>query len=125
MAAAGCASSDTPKSLAPSSNWAWQNRGSACTWAYNRIEREDDRWPRRLVWCLPMRVLVEQTWEVARAICAKMPSDSKPGVTVLMGGEDTEEWYLESILRAADVEASRLTTGDPVFVVELQLQKDG
>ena len=30
-------------------------------WVYHRVERKDDRWPRRLVWSLPMRVLVEQT----------------------------------------------------------------
>jgi CRISPR-associated endonuclease/helicase Cas3 len=30
-------------------------------WLYHRVERNDDRWPRRLVWMLPMRVLVEQT----------------------------------------------------------------
>jgi len=29
--------------------------------ADGRHERPDDRTPRRLIWCLPMRVLVEQT----------------------------------------------------------------
>lgn len=31
------------------------------TWLWNRIVRRDSAWPRRLVLCLPMRVLVEQT----------------------------------------------------------------
>ena len=35
--------------------------GVLLAWAYNRIHRGDNSWPRRLVWCLPMRVLVEQT----------------------------------------------------------------
>ena len=52
-------------------------------------------WPRRLVWCLPMRVLVEQTVEVAKALSQRMPEEHRPGVAVLMGGEDTEPWFLE------------------------------
>ncbi|HWL15953.1 MAG TPA: DEAD/DEAH box helicase, partial [Opitutus sp.] len=30
-------------------------------WLWNRIARGDESWPRRLVYCLPMRTLVEQT----------------------------------------------------------------
>ena len=33
--------------------------GVLSAWLWNRMERKDDSWPRRLVWCLPMRVLVE------------------------------------------------------------------
>lgn len=50
-----------------------KTEGVLAAWAYHRIERGDDRWPRRLVWCLPMRVLVEQTVEVAQAISQRMP----------------------------------------------------
>jgi hypothetical protein len=32
-------------------------------WLWNRVARSDDAWPRRLVYCLPMRTLVEQTSE--------------------------------------------------------------
>jgi hypothetical protein len=32
-------------------------------WTCHGVERQDDRWPRRLIWTLPMRVLVEQTAE--------------------------------------------------------------
>jgi len=63
------------------------------TWLYHRIERNDERWPLRLVWCLPMRVLVEQTVAVAHSIAAAVTP--KAGVAVLMGGEDMEEWYLQ------------------------------
>jgi CRISPR-associated endonuclease/helicase Cas3 len=29
-------------------------------WLWNRVQHQDQRWPRRLVYCLPMRTLVEQ-----------------------------------------------------------------
>ncbi len=32
--------------------------GVLSAWAYNRLVRGDESWPRRLVWCLPMRTLV-------------------------------------------------------------------
>jgi len=55
--------------------------------------------PRRLVYCLPMRVLVEQTVENARAMLAKLAdSPATPGaigVHVLMGGEVADEWALD------------------------------
>ncbi len=31
----------------------------ACT--YHRLHRNDSTWPNRLIWCLPIRTLVEQT----------------------------------------------------------------
>jgi CRISPR-associated endonuclease/helicase Cas3 len=30
-------------------------------WLWNRVQHQDPKWPRRLVYCLPMRTLVEQT----------------------------------------------------------------
>ena len=33
--------------------------GVLAAWTWHRIRQGDDRWPRRLIWCLPMRVLVE------------------------------------------------------------------
>jgi CRISPR-associated endonuclease/helicase Cas3 len=32
-------------------------------WLWNRVQLQDQKWPRRLVYCLPMRTLVEQTEE--------------------------------------------------------------
>ncbi len=57
------------------------------------------RTPRRLVYCLPMRVLVEQTAREARSWVENLENagEIKPGqikVHVLMGGVDTEEWHL-------------------------------
>ncbi len=43
-----------------------KTEGVLAAWSYHRLIRGDERWPRRLVWCLPMRVLVEQTEQVAR-----------------------------------------------------------
>src|SRR6266478_8333174 len=30
-------------------------------WLWNRVQPQNPKWPRRLVYCLPMRTLVEQT----------------------------------------------------------------
>ena len=30
-------------------------------WLWNRVQLQNPEWPRRLVYCLPMRTLVEQT----------------------------------------------------------------
>src|SRR5207253_5170376 len=38
-----------------------KTEGVLAAWGFNHLHRSDDQWPRRLVWCLPMRVLVEQT----------------------------------------------------------------
>jgi CRISPR-associated endonuclease/helicase Cas3 len=68
--------------------------GVLATWSYHRLNRADAGWPRRLVWCLPMRVLVEQTEQVAIDLTAKMPEAQRPMVHVAMGGEDAGEWHL-------------------------------
>lgn len=71
-----------------------KTEGILATWSYHRIFRGADDWPRRLVWCLPMRVLVEQTEEAARRLVSRMPEEVRPSVHVAMGGEDTGEWFL-------------------------------
>ena len=77
--------------------------GVLAAWSWHRIICGNGRWPRRLVWCLPMRVLVEQTDAVARAAFGTAgllwdPANDhggKVGVHVLMGGTDTGgEWSL-------------------------------
>lgn len=77
--------------------------GVLAAWLYHRVERNDDRWPRRLVWMLPMRVLVEQTAdEVARCLArlgllwqSGTDHRGKVGVHLLMGGADQGgEWNL-------------------------------
>jgi CRISPR-associated endonuclease/helicase Cas3 len=75
-------------------------------WLWNRVAHPDvthhDTWPRRLVYCLPMRTLVEQTrdetrlWVRRLAEAGLIPATHKPRVVVLMGGENLEpherEW---------------------------------
>lgn len=72
-------------------------------WIYHRVERNDDRWPRRLVWTLPMRVLVEQTADEVRRCVERLhllwqpgtDHRGKVGVHLLMGGVDQGgEWNL-------------------------------
>lgn len=69
-------------------------------WMYRRLfAREDIRTktPRRLVYCLPMRTLVEQTrnecskW-IDRLVAGGVLKDGDVTVHVLMGGEDTARW---------------------------------
>lgn len=72
-------------------------------WLYHRVERADPRWPRRLVWALPMRVLVEQTEDVVRNAVTALglvwdsatDHEGKVGVHTLMGGADAGgDWHL-------------------------------
>jgi CRISPR-associated endonuclease/helicase Cas3 len=51
--------------------------------------------PRRLAYCLPMRVLVEQTRDEAKKWLKNLELSEKVRVHILMGGEDTEEWDLD------------------------------
>jgi CRISPR-associated endonuclease/helicase Cas3 len=52
------------------------------------------RTPRRLVYCLPMRVLVEQTRDNARNWLRDLAFQDEIRVHVLMGGEQTDEWEM-------------------------------
>lgn len=80
--------------------------GVLAAWSWHRVRRSDDSWPRRLVWCLPMRVLAEQTEAVARealdrvgllwsAASGNASHGGKVGVHLVMGGADPGgEWSL-------------------------------
>jgi len=50
--------------------------------------------PRRLVYCLPMRVLVEQTSDNAKTWLKNLDLQYTVGVHVLMGGEEAGDWDL-------------------------------
>ncbi len=66
-------------------------------WLFKRLQK-DSHTPRRLIYCLPMRVLVEQTQNNARKWIKNLvnsniiPADRKPSVHVLMGGEVDADW---------------------------------
>jgi CRISPR-associated endonuclease/helicase Cas3 len=76
--------------------WLWRRRFAG--------EQVRDVTPRRLVYCLPMRVLVEQTRDnvvtwlerlgLAAAGDSLGPQESPVTVAVLMGGEEATEWDL-------------------------------
>jgi CRISPR-associated endonuclease/helicase Cas3 len=67
------------------------------TWLFKRL-LNDPETPRRLVYCLPMRVLVEQTYTNAIQWIEKLtdgnilPNSRKPSVNMLMGGEVDQDW---------------------------------
>ncbi len=64
--------------------WLWRRR-----FAGETIRRVT---PRRLVYCLPMRVLVEQTKEAVETWLGNLGLQDEVRVYVLMGGEETEDW---------------------------------
>jgi CRISPR-associated endonuclease/helicase Cas3 len=77
--------------------WLWNRQNKV---ASASAESEPPPWPRRLVYCLPMRTLVEQTRDEAKKWLkdllwdGKEPHTGKVGLHILMGGEDTEAWDL-------------------------------
>jgi CRISPR-associated endonuclease/helicase Cas3 len=64
--------------------------GVLAAWCFHRVERGDRRWPTRLIWTLPMRVLVEQTLAEARKF---LPPEVE--VHGLMGGLAASDWHLQ------------------------------
>jgi len=73
-------------------------------WLWNRVVHSDvahrNTWPRRLVYCLPMRTLVEQTQSNVHGWLQKLDNrewdkisshENKVGLHILMGGEDREK----------------------------------
>ena len=79
-------------------------------WLWNRVILQslnsqqpatNSKWPRRLVYCLPMRTLVEQTrdnvktWlgNLAREFpCRELDWLTENSPVILMGGQDADEW---------------------------------
>ena len=61
-------------------------------WLWNRILKRRDDWLRRLVYCLPMRSLVEQICLCARQWLENLELSEDVGLHALMGGEDAGEW---------------------------------
>lgn len=76
--------------------WLWNRQNKV---AFASVETISSSWPRRLVYCLPMRTLVEQTRDEARKwiaelVKAGMIKGEPPKVHILMGGEEANEWDL-------------------------------
>ena len=89
----------------------WLRAGSACesmlidvptgfgktaavvlAWLWNRVSKRRGDWPRRLVYCLPMRSLVEQTFRNANQWIRHLELSDEVGLHMIMGGEDAGEW---------------------------------
>ncbi|GAB4197036.1 MAG: hypothetical protein Kow00105_11150 [Phycisphaeraceae bacterium] len=72
-----------------------KTEGIMAAWIWHRFicDNGDSAWPTRLVWCLPMRVLVEQTVAVVQALADKLPEYIRPGVYPVMGGVDSGDWF--------------------------------
>ena len=76
--------------------------GVLATWLWHRVRNKNNAWPHRLVWCLPMRVLAEQTESEIRAALVRLDvlwdgkgaHDGRVGVHLLMGGADAGRWHL-------------------------------
>jgi len=73
--------------------------GVLATWILHRVIEGDKSWPTRLVWCLPMRTLVEQTRDTAISLLKTIANDAQFNVVakdvcvhVLMGGIDEARW---------------------------------
>lgn len=70
--------------------------GAVLPWLYHRVVRDGPGgpWPTRLVYCLPMRTLVEQTHaEVQGFVGAlSLPDAQRPSVHMLMGGVEAGDW---------------------------------
>lgn len=68
-------------------------------WLYRRLYHPDSdvrrATPIRLVYCLPMRTLVEQTLERAEGWLRQLEITDQVGLVILMGGEPRKQWYLE------------------------------
>ena len=77
---------------------AGKTEAAALGWLYRRFEHPDqsvrDSTPRRLVYCLPMRTLVEQTVERIKGWIDNLGMDDEVCAVTLMGGEPPTKWYL-------------------------------
>ena len=88
------AESDGQFSLLRVPTGAGKTEAAVLGWLYRRCWRADIAAPRRLVYCLPMRTLVEQTVERIRCWLERLGMTDDVGVVTLMGGEPRDQWYL-------------------------------
>lgn len=65
--------------------------GTMLAWLFHRVELGNRTWPTRLVFCLPMRVLVEQTERSIKAWLEAAGHGEVP-VFVLLGGREEARW---------------------------------
>lgn len=77
---------------------AGKTEGAILGWLYRYFHHPEPEirsaTPRRLVYCLPMRTLVEQTAERVKNWLARLDEAAGVNVVILMGGEPREQWHL-------------------------------
>lgn len=71
-----------------------KTEGVALAWAWRRLVKQDANEPRHLIYCLPMRVLVQQTRQRLEQCFHRLRDKRGLNVSVhtLMGGDIDEEW---------------------------------
>jgi len=69
--------------------------GVLAAWIEHRVIDIDAAWPTRLVWCLPMRTLVEQTEAEARKLLKHCNLEDQVSLHTLMGGVEEKRWHSE------------------------------
>ena len=69
--------------------------GVLSAWLFHRIEMDNKSWPTRLIWCLPMRALVEQTCNEATRLLENLGWQKEVSVHQLLGGITAQRWYQE------------------------------
>jgi CRISPR-associated endonuclease/helicase Cas3 len=69
--------------------------GVTVAWLWNRVHRRDASWPCRLVLCLPMRTLAEQTHREVCRWLERAGLDPERQAHVLLGGLSPSDWHLE------------------------------
>ncbi len=69
--------------------------GTVLPWLFHRMVRNDEAWPTRLAFCLPMRVLVEQTHANVATWVERAGLKNRVGLHVLLGGVDAAPWVIE------------------------------
>ena len=76
-----------------------KTEATVLAWLY-RLTNEPDNSPRRLIYCLPMRSLVEQTADRIRDCFNRLAGIgiNTPGVDIVMGGDVADEWLRNSEL---------------------------
>lgn len=78
-------------------------------WLWNRVALGNDTWPRRLIYCLPMRTLVEQTWdEVGKWLYRLALAATEEGSTELAVVKSTIEQHLQTISDKANRDKRRI-----------------
>ena len=88
------AESDGQSSLLRVPTGAGKTEALILGWLYQRSVCADVAVPRRLVYCLPMRTLVEQTVKRVEKWVGNLGIADDVGVVKLMGGEPRTQWYL-------------------------------